>query len=347
MSVQPNTRNERLDEDFFDRIDKLIEFNKKELETNPVDKKLIATEKEYERVWLELKKLEHHQSVLSGGTKVLDLDSTIQSKENELKQLQSKSIIRFKECSLNLERDDIVLPRCTTDNVECARRTIPLFKLFGGSKIFWNKYNILYSTSDDDKYVPKTNNLYIEKEPSYPQVKHMESKLDFMKDTDFTKLIKDLPMAFKFMGGHIYNNWYHRLKTMYTGLYHIAKHRDNFSTIIRTPQYLRVCYALGIITEEQWRDLTVQEEQTRFYAIEAVPILQNWIADFEEFLNDVKMHKSTDDLFDRVKQMDNDSWKYIHEMERLHAKYSDPTIYNIYTSTFKYAYINPFESGCA
>ena len=326
------------------RVDKLIGFNKKELETNQNDKKLLDIERSYQTILSEVNELKHHQCLFLSKKKVLDLDSKIQPKEKELDQLYPKSLIYLRERFSSIEGADVFLPRYTTDNVDYIQRTMSVSKPMGQLKTVWDMHDILFPqphTIDP----PRTSDLYMERTPEYPQGEDISYNPSlYMEDDEFKQLIHELPMEYTFMGGRIYDNWYHRLRRMYMGLSHIKKCRDNFSTIVRTPQYLRLCYALEIITEQEWRDLTAQEEQTRYYAIDAVPILQDWIADFEGFIEQAKNCGSTDELFEKVKQMDANAALYMNRMERLRTKYFDPTIYDIFTSTFiEYNPFVPYE----
>lgn len=155
-------------------------------------------------------------------------------------------------------------------------------------------------------------------------------------------------MCLNRMMGMIYHNWFHRFRSMNVGFDRIKKCRDHFSSIVRTPQYLRLCYALCIINDDQWRDLTAKEEQARFYAIEAVPILQNWLTIFDKFLLEVKSCKSSEELFEKVKQVNSEAYEYINQMDSLHSKYPDRVAHDIYVSTFiDYDHWCPYEPGYA
>lgn len=331
MSTQnPETSVKRHNKDFYDRIDKLIEFNKKELETNPIDKKLLANENKYERVFLELKTLEYHQSLITSTTKEVNLDSKIQAKEKELEKQRSTSFLKLKEHLSYNEGIDVLLPRSTTDNIEYVLRTLP------SSRKNWTMPYYLVSSeppNDDIKYVPRIHDLYMNYSPDSHINEETQVVLE-MKTSEFKEMIKDLPKDLKLMDYRITYNWFHRLRNMKRGVYYIKKFRTGFSNLVRTPQYLRLCYAMGVIDEEQWRDLTIKEEETCLFAIEAVPILEEWIKDMEDFLINVKDCESSEEMLEQVKQYNSVAKEYIDKMKSLDDKYSDHTAFDVYTFNF-------------
>ena len=330
MSTQNPETSVRHNKDFFDRIDKLIEFNKKELETNPIDKKLLANEKKYERIFIELKTLEYHQRLIT--SKQVDLKSKIQDKEKELEKQRSTSFLQLQEHLSYNEGIDVLLPRFTTDNVEYVLRTLP------SSKKNWTMPYFIVSSEpayDDVKYVPRIHDLYMNYSPDFHSNEETwEGPVLEMENSEFKEMIKDLPKDLKFMDYRITYNWFHRLRDMKRGLYYIKKFRTGFSSLVRTPQYLRLCYAMGVIDEEQWKDLTIKEEEVCLFAIEAVPILEEWIKDMEDFLINVKDCESSEEMLKQVKQYNSDANEYIDKMQSLDDKYSDHTAFDVYTFNF-------------
>ena len=61
--------------------------------------------------------------------------------------------------------------------------------------------------------------------------------------------------------------------------------RDCYQDITHTPQYLRIQYLKGQLTEKQWRRIIHRTELQRFCAMDMIEVINRWIFDYKRIID--------------------------------------------------------------
>lgn len=101
---------------------------------------------------------------------------------------------------------------------------------------------------------------------------------------------------FGFMHNIIHPRW---IEQAQQHLQTLKKYVKGYSSFERTPQYLRICHRLGLLSEEHWRTITKEEEMVRFCAMDLIPIVERWLDNFVTFIRTVKSYNDMDTILDK------------------------------------------------
>ena len=101
---------------------------------------------------------------------------------------------------------------------------------------------------------------------------------------------------FGFMHNSVHPRW---IEQAQQHLRTLKKYVKGYSSLERTPQYLRICHRLGLLSEEQWRAITTNEEMVRFCAMDLIPIVERWLDDFVTFIRKVKQGDDMSTILDK------------------------------------------------